>query len=293
MDHKEKLEKTEMMKRTTFFTLLIFLILLQSVLLAQTRCLRCPSIPVDDNVMVGNGGIWVSTNLCTGGALQYDPTTNSFSCGTITSAAGWTDDGTEVRLTTSTDDVEIGSAGTLAAKFAINGDSNEIQALIQENATQTVNGFVYENSAGTDLFAIEGGGDIEIGSSGTIAAKLAVNGNADEIQFNIQENATQTSHGFIYEDSSGVDLVAIEGGGDVEIGSAGSLSAKLGINGTADEAQLLVQGNGTQTANLFEIENSSANNKFVVESDGDVEVGSGVGGMFSAKFAIDGDADET
>ena len=43
---------------------------------------------------------------------------------------GWTDDGTEVRLTTSTDEVEIGSAGTLSAKLAVNGDADEVQLLV-------------------------------------------------------------------------------------------------------------------------------------------------------------------
>src|SRR3990167_1760116 len=62
------------------------------------------------------------------------------------SATGWTDDGTEVRLDTAGDEVEIGSAGTLSAKLAVNGDADEIQLLIQGNSTQTSNIFVYERS---------------------------------------------------------------------------------------------------------------------------------------------------
>src|SRR3990167_7948743 len=67
------------------------------------------------------------------------------------SAVGWTDDGTEIRLDTSTDEVEIGSAATLSAKFAVNGDTDAIQSLIQGNAAQTANIFVYERSDGTDV----------------------------------------------------------------------------------------------------------------------------------------------
>lgn len=70
------------------------------------------------------------------------------------SASGWTDDGTEVRLTGATDDVEIGSAATIAAKFAVNGDSNEIQGLFQAFLGQTADVFVVEKSTGADILAI-------------------------------------------------------------------------------------------------------------------------------------------
>lgn len=73
-------------------------------------------------------------------------------------ASGWTDDGTELRLTTSTDEVEIGSAATLSAKLAVNGDADEIQLLIQGNATQTSDILVIENSAGTDILTGAAGG---------------------------------------------------------------------------------------------------------------------------------------
>ena len=75
----------------------------------------------------------------------------TFSLTTGGGTSGWTDDGTEVRLDTSTDDVEIGSAAGLSSKLGINGDSDEIQFILQGNATQTSNLFVFEQSDGTDV----------------------------------------------------------------------------------------------------------------------------------------------
>src|SRR3990167_6872211 len=90
------------------------------------------------------------------------------------SAVGWTDDGTEVRLDTSTDEVEIGSAGTLSAKLAVNGDADEIQTLIQGNATQTSDILVVENSAGTDILTsavggVKVAGPLNVGTNVTLA----------------------------------------------------------------------------------------------------------------------------
>ncbi|MFA5946465.1 MAG: hypothetical protein WC813_00385 [Patescibacteria group bacterium] len=83
----------------------------------------------------------------------------------ITGAAGWTDGGTDVTLVTSTDNVGIG--GVSLGKFSIDGDTDEIQLLVQGNATQTSNLAVFENSAGTDLFAIAGTGAVTQSYAGT------------------------------------------------------------------------------------------------------------------------------
>lgn len=62
---------------------------------------------------------------------------------------GWTDNGTDINLTTSTDNVGIGGASL--GKLSVDGDTDEIQALFQANATQTSNILVMENSAGVDI----------------------------------------------------------------------------------------------------------------------------------------------
>ena len=57
-----------------------------------------------------------------------------------------------------------------------------------------------------------------------------------------------------------------------------SLTTGFTIDGTADEIQLKVQGHSSQTANIFEIENSSAADLFTIDNSGNVTVNGTVDG---------------
>lgn len=103
-----------------------------------------------DPSSLANGDIWYNSSTTKFRARENGATVDLISAGT---ASGWTDDGTVVRLTTSTDNVTIGSA-TAGGKLFIDGDTDEIQLQVQGNATQTADLFVVENSAGTDIFTI-------------------------------------------------------------------------------------------------------------------------------------------
>lgn len=72
---------------------------------------------------------------------------------TDSSSGGWTDDGTVVRLTTSTDNVTIGSA-TGGGKLFVDGDTDEKQLQVQGHSTQTSNLAEFQNSAGTSIVTI-------------------------------------------------------------------------------------------------------------------------------------------
>lgn len=69
-------------------------------------------------------------------------------------------------LVTSTDNLTIGSSTNLA-KVGIDGDADEVQLLVQANATQTSNLAVFENSAGTDLLTISNTGVLTVTGSGS------------------------------------------------------------------------------------------------------------------------------
>ena len=106
-----------------------------------------------------------------GNHLNYTQATNSFSCGTTSSGAGgWSDGGTDITLTTSTDNVGIGGASL--GKLSIDGDTDESQLLVQGHSTQTSNTFVVETSDGTDLFSIANDGTVTQGGAGTPAMTL-------------------------------------------------------------------------------------------------------------------------
>ena len=80
------------------------------------------------------------------------------------SAGGaYSDAADPVVLNTTTKDVIIAGpsqAGT--AKATIDGDADQIQLIVQGNATQTSDLVVFENSAGTDQFVVEVDGDTTI-----------------------------------------------------------------------------------------------------------------------------------
>ncbi|HEX9742989.1 MAG TPA: hypothetical protein VGA17_09385, partial [Nitrospiraceae bacterium] len=80
-------------------------------------------------------------------------------------ASPWTDDGAVVRLDDGTDNVSIGTTSNLA-KLGIDGDTDEVQLLVQGNATQTSNALVvFENSSGTDLMSVTGTGRAQFQTS--------------------------------------------------------------------------------------------------------------------------------
>lgn len=77
---------------------------------------------------------------------------------TLTAAGGWQDDGTDVRLITTTDEVVIGATTPISsAKFSIDGDlSTQIQMVVQgavsqDNVTPI---FKVESSGGVDKFVV-------------------------------------------------------------------------------------------------------------------------------------------
>jgi len=81
----------------------------------------------------------------------------------------WTDSATTLYLTTTTDDVVIGASSPVSsAKLSVDGDADQIQCLIQGNATQTSNIFVVEKSDGTDAFTVANGTGITVGGTSAL-----------------------------------------------------------------------------------------------------------------------------
>ena len=197
-----------------------------------TGAITALGVATNGQIPIGDGATDPVLAGITGTASEITVTdgAGSITLSLPTQAKGWVDDGTEVRLQTSTDEVEIGSAATLSAKFAVNGDADEIQALIQGNATQTNDIFVVETSAGTDILTSATGGvkitgalnltsnaDI-LGSLtttgvGNFADRIFIDGSRNTNQLIVQGNTTQTSDIFVAEISTGVDILTAASGG--------------------------------------------------------------------------------
>lgn len=119
------------------------------------------SDPTSGDTVTVSGDMATTT---TPGIASFD--TNYFTVGpfggvTLKSGVlGWTDDGTLVHTTTVSDDVTVGPAVSLG-KFAVSGDSDEVQLLVHANVSQEVNKvLVVENVASTDVFTVSKDGTI-------------------------------------------------------------------------------------------------------------------------------------
>ena len=102
---------------------------------------------------------------------------------------------------------------------------------------------------------------------------------------------------FLVGNNGATEAMTILNSGSVGIGTTAP-GAKLMIDGSADDEQLIVQAHSTQTANILEIQNSSATPLVVVSGAGTVGIGTtapvGILHLYKAaaasRLAIDGDA---
>ena len=197
-----------------------------------------------------------------------------------------------------TGSIVVGNSSPLSSSaFSVDGSSDVVQLLVQGNATQTANIFEIETSAGTDmltfgasgLHVIDASGDGEVRvetDDATANAQIylvggsplaeweirAVGSGAFDEHFEIIDPLGSSTAPFqiepaidaarVYIGSSGVGIGETSPDNNFEV-SGGTI-----LDGNADEVQLLVQGNATQTANIFEIETSAAVDKFTVANDG-------------------------
>lgn len=98
--------------------------------------------------------------------------------------SGWIDDGTTIRLDTSTDEVVIGAATPVnSAKLSVAGDADQPQLVLKGNSTQTTNIMEVEDSAGTELFHLTNSGQLGISHVGTFADDHAMQVMADAAGF--------------------------------------------------------------------------------------------------------------
>ena len=190
---------------------------------------------VDDDDCTGEQGIgWYDTTdsaweFCN--ANSGTPTT----LGGGSDTSGWEDDGTEIRLDTSTDEVEIGSAATLSAKLAINGDTDETQFLLQGNNAQSsnVNLITIEDYQATDLFNFENDGSFVVSgdsTQSTIKEGLVVN----------NQRGSNADDDFLVRGSSANNLFLVAVSSDTVTSAAtGSLGWSIvdGTDNTACTAQ--------------------------------------------------------
>lgn len=120
----------------------------------------------------------------------------------VAALSGWQDDGTVVRLVTTTDEVVFGGSAALSsAKVSIDGDTDQIQLIIQGEASQTADLLVLETSAGTDLWNVNASGHTTWATTG-------------EARFRASSNR-------VY--SRAADTLTVEGNTMTEVGKDGNI----------------------------------------------------------------------
>lgn len=120
---------------------------------------------VADSVTAGTPRTLPSCTDTGGNHLNYNNSTNAFSCGTSSSSGGWTQNATDVNLTTATDNVGIGAASV--AKLSVVGDANENQFVVRGFSTQTATILAVQSSDTSTLFSVSNDGSVTSRGTGT------------------------------------------------------------------------------------------------------------------------------
>lgn len=225
------------------------------------------------SVLMGNG-----SNVPTATALSGDVTVNS--SGVTAIGAGKV---TNAMLATAT------SANTAGAVVARDGSGNfsagTITASLSGNATN-VTGTVAIANGGTGQTTANAAINALLPSQATHTGK-ALTTNGTDTQWTTVDTAALSQYHVKVGDSGGTAApVNTNLVGEILATSTGGFTIKSTIpgktfnsptiiDGTTDAVQLTIQGNSTQTTNIFDVQNSSATSLLYIEPDGDVVVSFG------------------
>ncbi|QQS39313.1 MerR family DNA-binding transcriptional regulator [Candidatus Woesebacteria bacterium] len=120
-----------------------------------------------------------------------------------------------IYLNNTTDEVIIGGNSSLSSKLAIDGDSNEIQLLVQGNSTQSSDLVVFEDSLGNNLFDVDNSGNLEIAGDITINSETISDFTGDGLTLSANALTIQTitaTNGLSSTVSNGSGLEVFAGG---------------------------------------------------------------------------------
>lgn len=235
-----------------------------------------------DTLQVNN--LRVGTSATSGHVLTANSRgVATFQAGGIDSAtavedAGWTKVSTNVRLHTTTDEVVVGAATPVSsAKFSIDGDANQIQALVQGSISQgsTVPTFQVETSGGADRFVVVEGampGSAYVFNSlfivetdNSYVHTLSSSGGGGSVGIGVVENSSNGCFLNFYNTTTG---------------QGGNNGFELGIN-DAEEAEIR---NWENTSMRFSTNNLQ---RMKIRTDGSILIGDDLGGGANGSLVFD------
>lgn len=189
----------------------------------------------DSHTLAGVAGGAVET--VTDAANVYLDTAPSGTNVTITRTYTlWSDDG----LNRFDGDVVVGGVASLG-KLSVDGDADEIQLLVQGNATQTTSLLVAEQSDGTDVLTLTNAGALTTADDITISTanpNLTLDPTVgDSFGFHVEPS---TSVAFINNETDGVHYLEFQANHTIDIGIGSSVpSIRLFTNGTGNSEIVL------------------------------------------------------
>ncbi len=209
----------------------------------------------------------VSNAATNGYVLSYNSSTGGFTWIPGSTDSGFTDNGTLITLSTTTDDINFGGITDLG-KVAIVGDSDEIQLLARGNAAQTNPIFEIQDSSNANLFSISGAGVLTIPGLNCTTNANGGNLTADSSGVISCQDDDGGGASSPFQTTSNVANLIVPTN-DTTLGSATDFG-KFAIDGDSNEIQFLVQGNGTQTNFLGVFEQSDGTDVFTIANTGNL-----------------------
>ncbi|MBI2625922.1 hypothetical protein HYW68_02660, partial [Candidatus Parcubacteria bacterium] len=168
---------------------------------------------------------------------------------TLSTAGGWTDNGTVVSLETASDNVTLGGTSDIA-KLGLIGDTDETQLRVRANATQSANLLEFQNSSSAFLTAFTGSGGLLMNVASTTALTLQNSGTP--------VFAFDTTNGLITASAT-----ASLAGSNFFTASASSLT-------TGDFMKWVVPSASGFTGDILKVQNDGLNNIFRLSNAGNI-----------------------
>lgn len=185
----------------------------------------------------------------------------------------WQTTSNVANLTTSTDNVTVGSSTNLA-KLGVDGDTDEPQFLVQGNATQTSDVVVIEKSDGTDLWKVNNSGTVTMGLTGTNASiaigtvtltddqdgAITIAGDGNGNDENVTLNLDDTANTGVWSSSTGLVTFDFGSIGLVTTGTSSFKDSVTTINDDGDATKKVafqVSGVSTGTTRTLTVPNAS------------------------------------
>ncbi|GIW59747.1 MAG: hypothetical protein KatS3mg087_0813 [Patescibacteria group bacterium] len=247
------------------------------------------------------------TNSGTDGyILSFDSATGGFTWISNDGGSGaskWSTGSTVTYLTNTSADLTLGAGDTATAPFFFDVSANLLRIGDGANDANDPSIVFYASDAtnsGTlsfddnDDFVFTGGdvnftgGILGAGLSDCDASSSKLLWDNSTNQFSCGTDAGSGSGASKWTEAGGLTYLTTTGNA-VTIGSSTEL-AKLAIDGdTAGEISFLIQAAAAQTANTMVIENSSGTDLFVIDSSGNIDVGTWTATAIGAQYGGTGD----